>query len=214
MNQNIFLKSLLLAGALTGLAVAARAEDSQPAAPVPASGTMGLLGQTYASLTYSYLNLARSPANADSYAFELNQALSTGLDGVLTYDWMQTDAMAGSRLNQQTINGALRAFGTSYAWGKPYVEAGAGYTWTRFAGAHDHSLVWEAAVGAELQVTPALTVTPFVQFVEVPDLASGSTWNFGMKTNYWVDRQWAITASISRNNNQDTAFTVGTNFRF
>ena len=44
--------------------------------------------------------------------------------------------------------------------------------------------------------------------------SSRSTWNYGVKANYWIDSQWAVTGGISRNDNRDTAFTVGTNFRF
>lgn len=214
MKQNLIIKSLLLSAAFAGLTAAARADEPRQAAPVPASGTMGLLGQTYAGLTYTYVNLDQSPANADRYQFELNQPIGAGLDGMLTYDWMQTGLMAGMRLNQQTISGTLRAFSPSYAWGKPYVEAGAGYTWTKFAGTHDNSLVWEAAVGAEFQAAPAFTVTPFIQFRETPDLARGSTWNFGVKANYWVTSQWAVTVGLNHDDSHNTGFTVGTNFRF
>ena len=175
---------------------------------------MGLLGQTYAGLTYSYLNLDGSPVNADNYGFQYNQSLNPGFDGILTYDYMQTGLVAGDRLNQQTIGGALRAFSTSYSWGKPYVEGGVGYSWTKFAGSHDNSLVWEGAVGVEFQVCPAFTVTPFVQYTDAPDLASGSTWNYGVKGNYWMNSQWSLTGGISRNDNQDNTFTIGTNFRF
>lgn len=211
MKQNNILKTVILAAAVSlGLAASVRADDT----PVPVSGNMGLLGQTYASLTYSYLNLDSSPTNADSYSFDYNQSLNTGLDGVLSYNFTQTGLVAGSRLNQQSIGGALRAFSTAHTWGKPYVEAGVGYAWTKFAGSRDNSIVWSVAVGAELQVAPAFTVTPFVSYVDAPDLASKGTWNFGAKANYWMNSQWAITAGLSRNDDRDTAFTIGTNFRF
>ena len=117
-------------------------------------------------------------------------------------------------MNQNTLSGALRAFSTSYNWGKPYVEAGAGYTWVRASGAKDNSFVWETAAGVEFQVVPRATVTPFVQYTDAPDLAGGSKWNFGAKASYWIDSQWAVTTGLARDNHQNTAFTVGTNFRF
>jgi hypothetical protein len=210
MKHTTILKSLMLAATLTGVAAMRAGEPT----PVPASGTMGLLGQTYAGLTYSYVNLDSSPANADNYEFQINQALNAGLDGVLSYNFMQTDPVAGSRLNQQTISGALRAFSTSQPWGKPYIEGGVGYTRVKFAGARDNSATWEAAVGAELQIAPAVTVTPYIKYQDAPDLAGGSTWNFGAKANYWVNSQWSVTGGINRDDNQNTGYMIGTNFRF
>ncbi|HKB57540.1 MAG TPA: hypothetical protein VKC51_08110 [Lacunisphaera sp.] len=207
MKHNNIPKTLILAAAMSlGLAASAVAADT----PVPVSGNMGLLGQTYADLTYSYINLDASSSHADDYHFEYNQPLNAGFDGVLAYDWTQT----GSFAKQQSILAALRAFNTSFKWGKPYVEAGGGYAWNKVAGVKDNSFLWEVTVGAEFQVAPAVTVTPFVQYLDAPDLASRSTWNYGVNANYWIDSQWAVTGGISRNDNQDTAFTVGTNFRF
>ncbi len=207
MKNNNILKTLIFAAAVSlGLAASVRADDT----PVPVSGNMGLLGQTYAGLTYSYINLDASSSHTDNYHFDYNQPLNAGFDGALTYDWTQT----GSFAKQQSILAVLRAFSTSFKWGKPYVEAGGGFTWAKVAGVKDNSFLWEVTAGAEFQVAPAVTVTPFVQYLDAPDLASRSTWNFGVKANYWIDSQWSVTGGISRNDNQDTAFTVGTNFRF
>jgi hypothetical protein len=213
MKQTNIIKSLLVAASLLGLAAAARAQTTA-AAPVPASGSLGLLGQTYAGLSYSYINLENSSTNAEGYGFQYNQALHAGLDGVLTYDWAQSGLVAGDRAKQQTLGAALRAFSTSYSWGKPYAEAGVGYTWTKFAGTHDNSFAWEAAVGTEFQVAARTTVTPYVQYSDAPDISGSGTWNAGVKANYWVNTQWAVTGGISRDNNHANTFTVGTNFRF
>ena len=209
MKQTINIKSLLVAATLLGFAATVRAQD-----PVPVTGSMGLLGQTYAGLNYSYVNLDNSPTNADSFGFEYNQSLNTGLDGILTYDWTQTGVVAGDRVNGQTIGAALRAFSTSYSWGKPYVEAGVGYTRVKYAGTRESSIAWEVAVGSEFQVTAKTTVTPYVQYSDAPDLAGASTWDFGVKGNYWVNSKWAVTAGISMDDSKNSAFTVGTNFRF
>ncbi len=210
MKQKIIIKSLLLATAVFGLAAAARADDPRPAPPVPASGAMGLLGQTYAGLTYSYVDLNNTSAHADDYHFDYNQTLNTGLDGVFSYDLTQN----GSAAKQQAVTAALRAFSTSYSWGKPYVEAGAGYAWERIAGVKNNSLIWQTAVGAEFQVAPAVTVTPFVRYLGTPSLARHHEWDFGVKANYWVNSQWGVTVGLDRDDHQNTGITVGTNFRF
>ena len=209
MQQNHFFKSLLLLTAALGLAGAARAADPMSAAPVPPSGTMGLLGQTYAGLTYSYVDLKHSTSHTDDYRFDYNQPLNAGLDSSLSYDFMQTGPV-----KQQAVAGALRAYCSAYSWGKPYVEAGAGYTWERGGGVRDNSVLWEIAVGTEFQLAPAFTLTPFVKYQGTPDLASRDLWNYGAKANYWVDSQWALTAGLDRDNHQAMRYLVGTNFRF
>ena len=213
MNPKIF-RTLLCSLALSGLAATARADDPVLATPVPVSGTMGLLGQTYAGLTYTYFNRNDSPVNAEGLSFQLNQPLDAGLDGILTYAWNQTGLVAGSRLNQQTLGGALRAFSTALPWGRPYAEAGLGCAWTKSAGPHDNSLVWELAGGVEFQATPALAVTPYIRYQDAHELAGGSTWNFGVTGNYWVNSQWAVTAGLNYDDRHNSGFTVGTNFRF
>ena len=78
----------------------------------------------------------------------------------------------------------------------------------------ENSVLWEVAAGAEFQVTSRATVTPYVQYVDAPDLAAEGTWNFGVKGSYWIDRSWAVMAGFERDDEQNSAFTVGTNFRF
>ena len=217
MKQKNILNHLLVAAALAlGLGPLTHADDSvlPGEKPAPVTGDMSLLGQSFATLTYSYINLDDTSVHGDSYSFEVNQPLSFGLDGVFSYDYTRSSPIAGSRLSQHTLGAALRAFSTSYNWGKPYVEGGVGYAWSRFAGAKDNSFVWEVAAGAEFQVAPRATVTPYVQYVDAPDLPGEGTWNFGVKGSYWIDASWAVTAGIERDDEQNTAFTVGTNFRF
>ncbi len=210
MKQNIIITSLLLAAATFGLAAAARADDPRPVPPVPASGAMGLLGQNYAGLTYRYIDLGNTSSPGDDFRFEFNQTLNAGLDGLFALDWAQNVSAA----RQQAVTAGLRAFGTAYTWGKPYAEAAAGYSWERVAGVKDNSLIWLVAVGAEFQVAPAVTVTPFVKYQGTPSLAQRDKWDFGVKANYWVDSQWAVTVGLDRDDHQNTGFMAGTNFRF
>ena len=213
MKNKIILKSLILSAvAALGLAPSAFAGGDEPNTPasVPASGTPGLLGQTYAGLTYSYVDLNRSSSHADDYHFDYNESLKSGLDGVLSYDWTQSN----SQTKQQSLRAGLRAFSAAYVWGKPYVEAGAGYTWEKVAGVKDNSFLWQAGLGVEFQAAPAVTVTPFIRYSDAPSLSQRDKWDFGVKANYWVDRQWAVTAGLVRDDHQNMTYTVGTNFRF
>ena len=204
------ISSLVLAAALVaGFATPARADSGLPEQPAPAAADtavgQGLLGQVYGTLTYSYIDLDGVSNHGDDYHIALTQPLSFGLDGFLSYDFV--DYNVG---HQNIVMAGLRPFSTRFNWGKPYVEAGAGYAWT----SGDNSFVWEVAVGTEFQVNPKTTVTPYVQYTDAPDLAGDGTWTFGAKGNYWVNSQWSVTAGVELSDEKDVGFTVGTNFRF
>ena len=111
-QKNILRTTLLAVAGSLSFATAAVAADAASSAPMPASGSMGLLGQTYAGLTYSYVDLSRTSIHADDYAFELNQALTPGFDAVFNYDYAQTGLVLGDRPTDQNIGAALRAFST------------------------------------------------------------------------------------------------------
>lgn len=216
MNQSKVLKNLLIsAAAAFSLAAFAHADvplDKEPLQSTTAVG-QGLLGQQYAHLTYSYIDLD-APTHADDYSFGFNQPLSAGLDATLSYDYLRSGNIAGSRITQHAIFAGLRAFSANYAWGKPYVEAAVGYAKQKFGGLKDDSFAWGVGIGVEFQVAPAFTVTPSIEYTDAPDLASTGSWNFGAKANYWIDSQWSVTVGVSRDDDHNNAFTVGTNFRF
>lgn len=202
----------LLAIISLGCATSAFAGGDGPniAAPVIHQAGQGLLGQKYASLTYRYVDLDGATGHADDYRFDFSEPLKTGYDGLLGFDW--TDANAATR--SLAITTGLRAWCPDLAWGKPYAEAGAGYISAKKAGVKDDSFLWQVAVGAEFQAASAVTVTPFVRYEDAPSLHRNGRWDFGVKANYWVDHRWAVTAGIDRDNDSNTGFTVGTNFRY
>src|SRR5688572_7662848 len=207
MNSNRSLKSLALAAALVaGFAVSARADTGLPAlAAADTTAGQGLLGQSYGTLTYSYIDLDGVSGHADDYHLSLTQPLSFGLDGFLSYDFVDHDFG-----HQNILMAGVRPFSTRFNWGKPFAEASAGFAWTE----GDDSFVWEVGTGVEFQVTPKTTLTPYVQYQDAPDLPGDGSFNFGVKGNYWVTSQWALTASAEVDDDHNSAFTVGTNFRF
>lgn len=214
MKQNLITKSLLVVAAL-GLTAAARADATAAAGSMPASGSMGLLGQTYAGVAYSYTDIDDSTIDADNYIFEYNQPLSAGFDAVFAYDYGQSEVILGSRFKTQSATAGLRAYSINTGWAKPYIEAGLGYAWTKFAGNDDNSYLWQAAIGAEFQVAPAFTVTPFVQYSDAPDLVgSDGAWDYGVKANYWLNNRWSLAAAISRDDDQNMGYQIGVNCRF
>lgn len=217
MKQTTTLKHLLFSTALAAILLApiARADDSMASGQnAPLSGDFSLLGQSYATLTYGYVNFDESSVHADDYTFEINEPLMANLDGVFAYDYLHSGVFAGSRLKQHTLSAALRAFSTSYAWGKPFAEAGVGFAWNRFGGVSDDSFVWMVGVGAELRVNNRATVTPYMNYVDAPDLGDSGAFSFGVRGSYWIDSSWAVTTGFEVDDDRNTTFTVGTNFRF
>jgi opacity protein-like surface antigen len=219
MNNVTSLKSLALATALAlGLASQAFAGD-EPGANAPANAPLpplshGLLGQTYASLGYSYSRLDSSPVNANALEFAMNQGISTGFDTLLEYTGTRSDDTGVGRLTEQTLEVGARAY-TNYNGIKPYAEAGLGWTWLRAPlGLSDNSFVWFAGVGAEFQATSELTVTPVVRYSDATSYHSGSTWDFGVKANYWLSEKLGLTGKIMRNDSGDMTYGVGINFRY
>jgi hypothetical protein len=217
MKTNMIQKFLVLtAVAATGLATSAFAGGNESSLSAPASDPMpavsdpGLLGQSYAGLSYRYLDLNGAASHGDVYRFEFNEALKPGYDGLLSFDWMD----AGQSSRSWSISTGLRASCPDLSWGKPYAEAGVGYIQQKVAGATDDSFLWSVAVGAEFHVARAVTVTPYLRYDDAPSLNGNGRWDFGVKANYWIDHQWSVTVGIDRDDDQNNGFMVGTNFRY
>jgi hypothetical protein len=215
MKQKIILKSFLLAGvASLGLAASARADSTTDPAPAVSAVSSGLLGQTYAGLAYSYVHLDTGPVSADRYSFEYNQPINAGFDAVFNYDRTQDGLIAGDRGYGQSFDAALRAFSTAYSWGKPYVEGGIGYERTKFSGLRDDSFAWIAGAGIEFQATTALSITPYIRYTRTDGLPDHNTADYGVKANYWLTKQWAVTGGLSLDDSRNLSYKVGVNVHF
>ena len=93
-------------------------------------------------------------------------------------------------------------------------EVGAGWIWTKNAGVKDNSFLYHLETGVEYQLTSALSLTPYVAYVDAPSITVNNHWNYGVKTNYWVRDQWGVGAGIGRDNKRDMTYSAGVNFRF
>ena len=207
-------KSFLLAAAASlGLAASAFAQTTAPAEPASAAHGSGLLGQSYASLSYGFIDLDGTGVDANSFTLAFNQGVRDGLDSFLEYDYTRTDRILGSRLTQHSLLAGARVF-TDYRGIKPYAEAGVGWVWQKFGGASDNSFGWGAGVGAEIAVAPALTVTPFVRYTDVTEGSNNDSWEYGVKANYWLSEKLALQGGLSRDDDQNMVYRVGVNFRY
>ena len=208
-------KSLILTAAVAlALTASAFADTDSGAATALPPLSHGLLGQTYASLGYTYTRLDSVPVNANGLEFAMNQGVRTGLDSFFEYAGIRTDNTGAGHLTEQTLEVGGRAY-TNYNGIKPFAEAGLGWTWVSAPlGLSDNSFVCFAGVGAEFQVTSDLTVTPVVRYSDATSYHNGSTWDYGVKANYWLNEKLGITAKIMRNDSQDMTYGIGINFRY
>ncbi|MBI2518115.1 MAG: porin family protein [Opitutae bacterium] len=208
-------KTLILAGAVAlGFATAAVAGEGPAEASAPAVTGRGLLGQSYVNLGYSFVDLQGTGIDAQGVNFELNQNVREGVDTLLSYNYLRSDSFAGGRIKQNTLVAGGR-FYTSFRGFKPYAEAGLGWTWLRAPlGFSDDSFTYFAGVGAEFQVTPDVTVTPFIRYIDATTDSVDHEWNYGVRANWWATEKIGLTAAVIRDNSRNMEYNIGVNYRF
>lgn len=208
-------KTFILAAAVSlGLASATFAQSADVAVPNPADAKpTGLLGQNYTGFSYGYVDLDNTGVHASRFALSGNQGIREGLDAIFEYGYTRSSEFAGTRITQHDLMAGARAFLTAGGV-KPYVEAGIGWAWQKFAGVSENSFAWELSVGAEIEVVPALTVTPFVRYEDLTKGSDNDTWVYGAKANYWLSSRVGLQAAIDRDDDKNMTYTVGANIRF
>jgi len=213
MTQKTTMRTLLFAIAACGLALAASAQSTGIPAPSTNYGK-GLLGQTYVGLGYGYTDLHDSSVNLQALRFEYNQPLNTGFDLNLGYTGTRTSLFADNRNTWQSFDANAVAFLPDRTWGRPYLSVGGGWTWVKNAGVKDNSFLYQLETGVEVQATTALSVTPYVKYLETPSLHIDNRWRYGVKANYWLTSQWGVSAGVGLDNKVNTTYALGVNFRF
>ena len=210
--------TFLAAAAVLGLAAPAFAQeaDATGTATTPSTHSWGLLGSAYSGAAFTYDHIASSsPSEWRGFNVELNQPLRAGLDFNLNYDWAQADNYL-LRLTQHDLNAGVTAF-TSLDWGKPYVQALAGWEWREGNGPGTNSFAYTLGTGVEFQVAQSLVLTPYVNFVRATSFNS-SEFDFGVKTAYRLTREWSVTAGVQyaavRHTKDGTGFWAGLNYHY
>jgi opacity protein-like surface antigen len=211
-NQTSLKYFVLAAAASLGLAASAFAQTTVAAEPT-VSRSSGLLGQTYASASYGYIDLDDTSVNARSYSLGLNQYVRDGVDSFLDYNYTRSGRIAGTRLTQHDVLLGARVY-THWQGVKPYAEAGIGWVWQKAGGVRDNSFAWAAGVGAEIEVAPKTTLTPFVRYSDLTEGGNNDQWEYGVKANHWLTDKLAVQGSISRDDDQNLFYRVGVNFRY
>jgi opacity protein-like surface antigen len=215
MKQNTCLKTFTLAAAITLGATIASAQSADVAVPVPTeTATAGLLGSRYTEVAYNYIDLS-GPEHADGFGLAFNQPLRANLDLTAGYNWAEADFGAVSaRVHDAEIG--VKAY-TALSWGKPYAAAAVGWTWQKAAGYSEDSFTYKVGVGAEFQVAPAFTVTPFVNFVRATGF-NASEVEIGARATYRLNSEWSLTAraqhEVVRHDDNSQEYSIGAIYRF
>ncbi|MEO6875880.1 MAG: hypothetical protein ABI222_13765 [Opitutaceae bacterium] len=208
---------LLAAAAVFGLALSASAQTTDAASTaVPADTSWGQLGSGYSGAAFTYTDIGNgSPSALRGFGLDYNLPMRAGMDWNFAYNWGRADTGA-LRLTQQAAMGGLTAF-TAFAWGKPYVQALAGWEWQRGLGASDNSFAYTLGTGVEFQVAKPIVVTPFVNFVRATSY-SRSEVDYGVKTAYRLTKEWSLSASVQYNavvhQKDDIGYTAGVQYHF
>jgi hypothetical protein len=145
---------------------------------------------------------------------EYNQPLNTGFDLNLGLGDAWSSRLAGTRTHQKDLDASAIAFLPDLSWGRPFIGVGAGWVWTKTAGTRDNSFLWSLDTGVEFQVTRELSLTPLVSFTDTTSIHRENKVAYGVKANYWLTSQWAVSGAVMRDNMVNTTYSVGMNYRF
>lgn len=221
MNKNVNMKTLILAAAASlGLTLSAYAGNANTQVPVPGAATAGdMLGRNSVTLTYDYYDLQDGPPSvARGYTFEANFAVRPQLDIKLVNEFAQAEAY-GVKAHQTNLLASAVAYTTEYSWGKPYIEVGAGWTWLGApANQSDDSFALRVGVGSEFQVSPSITLTPYVNLFRATHF-NDTEYQTGVKATFRMGDAWALFAKaqyndVYNNSNNTGEYSVGVNYRF
>lgn len=219
MTNQTKIKSLILAAAISlGLTAGAFAQNTGASVPTPAKADLsgGQLGAAYAGGSLDYINLQDGPPSAArGFTFTVNEPLNAGFDAKFSYAFAKASAF-GVSARQQDLLGSLVAF-SSNSWGRSYVEAGAGWSWVKGGSFSENSFAFLVGTGVEFQAAPALTITPYLNFLRQTGFNSNQ-YDLGVKASYRLTKEWDLTARVQhefvRHDSDATLFSIGANYRY
>lgn len=210
-KTNFKILSMAVACAL-GLGIAAFAGDG----PATVSAAGDLLGRNYVGATFDYYDLGSgAPSLARGYTFEANLPVRAQLDFKLTHEFAKAET-TGLTARNNTLYASLVGYTAQHAWGRPYVEAGAGWTWLGGT-VDDDSFAFRVGVGAEFAVAPSITLTPFVNFQRATHF-NASEVRPGLKAVMHLGDNWGAVAKFeyvsARHDTDSRQYSLGLNYRF
>ncbi len=215
MTKKTTMKLVFVSVAALGLALSASAQQSGSSPPASSSlNGVGLLGQNYTGLTYTYTDIPNTTLNNQGLRFQYNEPVAPGLDALFTYEGDRSARFDSTRNSLEHAEAAAVAYLPEFARAKPYVLFGAGWIWSHTWGMKTDAFAGRIGTGVELQLAAPFVLTPYVNYTDSKVFAGRHRWNYGVKANYWLGSHWGVTAGLDRDNHRDMGYSAGMNFRF
>jgi len=172
----------------------------------------GLLGESYAGLTYDWIKLDSLPVDASGFTFEANHPLKEDFDLNFQYSYWRTESIAGFRATVQ-FGGLGVRFHSAKGSARPYFGAAAGWANAKAGTFSDSAFAWQAEAGVEFQAGDNFTITPTVNYQDASDIFDGTT-NYGVKANYWFNDKFGLRAGIMADDDSNVTYSIGFNVHF
>ena len=212
MTKKNTVKTFIIAAAASCCLAATATAQSATNSDSSGAGT-GLLGGRYLEVTYDNTHVHDSLLdNMNGFGLRYNQPMESGFDFSVGYDWTRSNRVAGIRAKQQAISASVTSYFDSNGM-RPFIEPGVGWTWAKTGAVKTDSFFYYVGAGVEFQVARPLVVTPYVQFVDATSY-SGTTWNFGVKSTYRLNKDWGISADLSVDDDRNAGYSLGVNYHF
>ncbi|MEO5961048.1 MAG: hypothetical protein ABIZ49_14200 [Opitutaceae bacterium] len=193
------LATLILAGAVcsqtTSYGQSTTTYSPTPSTPSLSTDNVGVLGQSYADLHYSWVNFRGGDVDANGFiaGFEGNTPVARGVDVGLGYNYYREnnhrDPFNGSPFDVRFHQVATHATFFSPMRGmKPFVTGLLGYQWARgdlqSFRTFGHEWIWGASVGAEIPLG-AFALTPRISYTDTMHSNSVGSWHYGAEAHHW-----------------------------
>ena len=192
----------------------------------------GVLGHTYADLSYSWVDFHRdSGLDADGFIAGLNgnSPIARGIDLGLGYNYYRENnhrnPFTGTPYDARYHEVATRATFYTPTSGnmKPFVSGGVGYQWSRgdlqALRTFDHEWTWMASGGVEA-IMGSIVLTPRVSYVDTMRSHSIGSWQYGAQVHHWFSEKTGgyldatFRDPLNGGGRESWTYTAGMRFRF
>jgi hypothetical protein len=192
------------------LATAAAACVVHADVPAASDSSAGTLGQRYGEVSFTDQDINHISNDAYDLGLGVNYPVVEHLDlgANYTYGWLDNKS---TDINSNIVQANATAYLT-YAGVKPFASLGLGYEWDKTS-SHSHAnhtgyTIWNAAVGVEIPVKPAVAITPFIAYQDDfrDKTTSAQAFDYGAEINYWFYKDWSAFADVAYQNVQHSKF--------
>ena len=147
------------------------------------------------------------------YGFVASRPLPDGkaLDGVFRYNYTRGSTLGPDGQQNDLSLGLIRY--AAYGPVAPFVGADLGWAWARAGAARENSFFYQLRVGAEVMLSTAASMTPYISFQEARRFHDHA-WQVGTRFAFRVSPDWSTTLALGMDDGHNVAWTFGAQPRF